>query len=502
MRAKILAGLMFFSLLIPTATLAVDTLPEFNPFCWQKDECNAVRAEILNKDVKEINMDDGGWIENEDPCNKAGWGKCLPAGTTKTEIAFGGKQEFANIGEFLKTNYNLALVIAGILAVIMIIVAGVQWTTSGGNSEMITSAKKRISGALIGLLIAYLSYTILNTINPALINLQLPRTFLLRPSNVTPEYCRDAPAGTQFLLAAKKGQKPDVNKLSDPTSKLEVLAPEKMECGDKYFLGGAADATCMGSYCGIKGTSCLPFTTSGNTITSNMPNCETAQLAIHYSIGASIEGMVKNMTWFSATVGDQDWLDNNVFVVRPVCQRQGAYYIGDTQEEWSNEGSNSFKIFPIKKSSFYEYYVTFNNLAPTGTPNYSIDHWGCFKTDSIVGYIIKSELDTASWWGGNDANFYSSSKYTGPWYSITKNGFISVSSLLEGVLVDTPMDNTAVEALAKTPKNGPIMKRIDGTLQGNIVLPDEVQSAEQIQKELDKQIQSDLKKLKAGGGPM
>ena len=55
------------------------------------------------------------------------------------------------------------------LAIVLIIVAGLQWTVSGGNPEMIKRAQKRISGALIGLALAVGSYTILYTINPELV---------------------------------------------------------------------------------------------------------------------------------------------------------------------------------------------------------------------------------------------------------------------------------------------------------------------------------------------
>lgn len=72
------------------------------------------------------------------------------------------------IGEYIVGVYTYALGIAAIIAAIMIIIAGVRWTTSGGNSEAIGSSKKRIGGALVGLLIAYLSYAVLNIINPGL----------------------------------------------------------------------------------------------------------------------------------------------------------------------------------------------------------------------------------------------------------------------------------------------------------------------------------------------
>lgn len=74
------------------------------------------------------------------------------------------------LGEYLAVVYRYLVVLAGVAAVIMIIVAGIQWTASGGNSSTIESAKNRIIGALTGLGLAVGSYLILYTINPDLVN--------------------------------------------------------------------------------------------------------------------------------------------------------------------------------------------------------------------------------------------------------------------------------------------------------------------------------------------
>ncbi|OGH66928.1 MAG: hypothetical protein A3B90_01820 [Candidatus Magasanikbacteria bacterium RIFCSPHIGHO2_02_FULL_41_13] len=74
------------------------------------------------------------------------------------------------IGEYLSLIYRYLVVFAGLVAVIVIIIAGIQWTASGGNSSSIESAKNRIIGALTGLGLAVGSYLILYTINPELVN--------------------------------------------------------------------------------------------------------------------------------------------------------------------------------------------------------------------------------------------------------------------------------------------------------------------------------------------
>jgi len=65
--------------------------------------------------------------------------------------------------------YKFFVGIAGILAVFMIMFGGIQWLFAGGSSDKISSAKETIFGAVIGLILALCSYSILYFINPKLV---------------------------------------------------------------------------------------------------------------------------------------------------------------------------------------------------------------------------------------------------------------------------------------------------------------------------------------------
>ena len=73
------------------------------------------------------------------------------------------------IGEYASAIYQYTLGIVGILATVVLVWAGVVWLTAAGNAEKIKLAKEYISGALIGLVLAFGSYLILYTINPELV---------------------------------------------------------------------------------------------------------------------------------------------------------------------------------------------------------------------------------------------------------------------------------------------------------------------------------------------
>ena len=57
---------------------------------------------------------------------------------------------------------NTILYILGFISVIMLIIGGVKYTLSAGDAKAVTDAKNTILYALIGLVIAILSYAIVN----------------------------------------------------------------------------------------------------------------------------------------------------------------------------------------------------------------------------------------------------------------------------------------------------------------------------------------------------
>src|SRR3989338_8891632 len=57
---------------------------------------------------------------------------------------------------------NIILGFLGVIAVIMIIIAGFKWMMAGGNEETVKQARGNIMNAVIGLLIVFSSYIIIN----------------------------------------------------------------------------------------------------------------------------------------------------------------------------------------------------------------------------------------------------------------------------------------------------------------------------------------------------
>ncbi|MBP9667948.1 hypothetical protein KBD87_04045 [Candidatus Saccharibacteria bacterium] len=70
---------------------------------------------------------------------------------------------FGNTGIF-RTITNVLLFVLGAVSVIMIIIGGLRYVVSGGNATAVTAAKNTILYAIVGVIIALLSFAIINFI--------------------------------------------------------------------------------------------------------------------------------------------------------------------------------------------------------------------------------------------------------------------------------------------------------------------------------------------------
>ncbi len=122
-----------------------------------------------------------------------------------------GTNKISNLGQYVNLLYKLVMGLAIFFAIIMTTIAGFKWLTAGGNTGKIGEAKKMIGNALIGLILAAGAYTILQTINPQLVQLHLPRIVKIKTTNylgvttcnkyLTPTDCEQNPIGLNSGIA-------------------------------------------------------------------------------------------------------------------------------------------------------------------------------------------------------------------------------------------------------------------------------------------------------------
>lgn len=72
-------------------------------------------------------------------------------------------------GGTFSTITNVLLFIIGAIAVIMIVIGGMRYVLSGGDSNQITAAKNTILYAIVGIIVAILAYAVVNFVLSSLI---------------------------------------------------------------------------------------------------------------------------------------------------------------------------------------------------------------------------------------------------------------------------------------------------------------------------------------------
>jgi hypothetical protein len=67
-----------------------------------------------------------------------------------------------SVDSLVGTIVNVLLFVIGAIAVVMLIWGGIRYTTSAGNSASVTAAKNTILYSIVGLVIAFLAFAIVN----------------------------------------------------------------------------------------------------------------------------------------------------------------------------------------------------------------------------------------------------------------------------------------------------------------------------------------------------
>jgi hypothetical protein len=71
-------------------------------------------------------------------------------------------QDNTSVNDIVTIVINTLLFVVGIISVIMIIIGGIMYATSSGDSGQITKAKNTVLYSVIGLVVAFLAFAIVN----------------------------------------------------------------------------------------------------------------------------------------------------------------------------------------------------------------------------------------------------------------------------------------------------------------------------------------------------
>lgn len=373
--------------------------------CWEKDDCNLRRSALLGVEDKE------GLYTGSDAkkaCGVGATGKnaagkeigfCLPISQSNTKIAFGGKQSFANFGDFIQYIYRYGMWLAGIIAVAFIVVSGAQWAASGGNADMISSAKTRISGAITGLVLLSLSYVLLSNINPYLVTLRLPQVWLINEIGLAPPYCNDVKEKKVALVGPISTPAADKEtKRQEALKKAEdvgyTLAAPTAICGNDYIVEDTGGQMCMGKSCGDN-MFCGPVVKDQKQTSGKQ--CYQGDLGVKFTVDLAEQfytklpfvGLVSNQ------LEDGDWIDDNDSAkVFGICGKPKGDGICVSDQTVSVKVTG----WKLKGEVLPAYYTIYHGLRTTKPSDL------CKQTGIAVGFMVKEEV--AKNWNATDPNIY------------------------------------------------------------------------------------------------
>ncbi len=197
----------------------------FNP-CWTKDQCQAADGDF---------DDSGKDSPSCEPFAGQPTARCfVKPPLIKLQIPIPGLGDTVQGGfpEYLAAFYKFFVALLAVASVVMVMWGGFKRIMAVGSPEKIKDANDAIAGAITGLVLVLISYSLLALLNPRLVT----STRLTLDKVKTQLFGNWCPA-------------------TDPTNK-----NIQYQCGDKATIEGQA---CVGSACPISGTGCYKVSDSG-----------------------------------------------------------------------------------------------------------------------------------------------------------------------------------------------------------------------------------------------
>ncbi|MFA5211463.1 MAG: hypothetical protein WC414_03080 [Patescibacteria group bacterium] len=335
--------------------------------CWEKQKCITYREQTFYLTTNEAK--EGFKITSEsmlicdtDEKGKSNkfdgeFGFCLASSAATTNISIAGRNDFTDLTDFISYIYKYAFAAASIVAIIIIIIAGIQWIISGGESNAISEAKKKIAGASIGLILLALSYSILYTINPYLVNFRPMNIYMVNEDYYAP-YCSQLKDKNTSLYTSP----------ATSANKSESVSSSRAICGKNYYVG-AGEKTCQGSYCEKAGTMCALAalnTTTPSCIEANITG-KVVNNGFLYILSEIVDSVTFSEGW--------EWTWVNEPKIYYVCN-DGTFNDLETKISETKE-DNDLKV----------------QIYKTGLRNQKIDQNLCNKNKGLKGFLLAIEFN-------------------------------------------------------------------------------------------------------------
>lgn len=198
-------------------------LPENNAKCFTKEECTNRKVEGSNGEQSSL------WQDKQPTDCVAGYHYCynppIPVNLSTAISTLENPNQASGIGEYIVAMYDLLLPLCALIAVVLLMVAGLQWVTAAGSQERISKAKDRITKAITGLVLVMGAYSIVYLVDPRLTSFDDLRVPVLK--------------GAQFL-----DENTTCSKLEELKFEIEYLTPGTDPNNPTNSAKNACGATC------------------------------------------------------------------------------------------------------------------------------------------------------------------------------------------------------------------------------------------------------------------
>ncbi len=237
------------------------------------------------------------------------------------------------IAQYINAVYRYAIGLGIVLAVVMLMYAGIRWMTSLGDSSQVSDAQSMVQNAVLGLILLMSVYTILYIINPDLIKLKSLQ--ILAPTQATWDLdtgISDASDGDKFTGAAvsiSAGSFPDYKQCDSRWADTPYTdkSNNPMQCTSSHNSppGSEAPDTICKSGCGITSLANV-LAYYGEQVSPKEAAAFSAKIGAHTScVGTagpslckSIAGAYPKLQCHLIKTGDTKAVIDNVRAKKPV----------------------------------------------------------------------------------------------------------------------------------------------------------------------------------------
>ncbi len=227
----------------------IDQYPDRNLQCFTKTQCETPYAgkdkNLTGKKIGIFSDGESGIPKFQPPECISGSRYCFPNPQLATpltlNVAIGSLTTAIDVAQYIQALYNWMIGAGVTIAIVLIMIGGLQYVLGAGGGSAAKTAKKRIADAIIGLILLLCVNLILKTVNPYLLSLKVPQLPMIRTVDLIRGQNDCKTLAEKYILTDEKG-----NVITDPDSK---------KCGDKAVVKETKDHTAVPS-----GSSC-DFTT-------------------------------------------------------------------------------------------------------------------------------------------------------------------------------------------------------------------------------------------------